>query len=333
MKRTRPLLLAAPLLFAACHAPGDELRPIQIDTSEHALTYSDSRSSYTINGGSSYNLFSYSSYCNTYSTQQSGYYDGSGTKSGISANGPSTDGVLDDALSGLELERSLLDNLGSPFPAKLVDGRTYQMVVVAAYEDEETSRRYFEVETSLDGQPWIPLCGLDAAGAPIVALAVPGVFTAVALHARDRAGGWRTSADEFNFACRGSSVAKCVELGYAQHLEKEDEKNEKKASEDELPKAKAQAYHQACVRMMRADYCGDGESHTEAGVLLRHWDRRGKAPDIEGWDFEAGWDEHGATCIDDLRQASGDLPSCVVERLAGGCSGSGLSKSLIHNAH
>lgn len=341
MPRSTTALLATPLLFAACHAPGDALQPIQIDTAQHAATYSDSSSSYTVNGGSSYNSYSYSSYNNTYSTQPSGYNGGGGTKSGVSANGPSTDGVEEEELSGLELERSLLDNLGSPFLAKLVDGRSYQMVVVGAFEDEGTGRRYFEVETSIDDQPWIPLCGLDAAGAPILALAVPGVFTAVALDAQDRAGGWRSSSDEFNFACRGSSVAKCVELGYAPHLDlprqassgvEQSNGRRQEAQPQEIDTPMAQAYHQACVRMLRADYCGDGESHTQAGVMIRHWDMRAGWPSLEGYDFEAGWSADGATCIEDTRLEHTSVPACVAERTARKCGRNALREALVGDA-
>ena len=30
--------------------------------------------------------------------------------------------------------------------------------------------------------------------------------------------------------------------------------------------------HEACVRMVRADYCGDGRSHTVDGMAIDVWD-------------------------------------------------------------
>ncbi len=36
-----------------------------------------------------------------------------------------------------------------------------------------------------------------------------------------------------------------------------------------------QDYHQVCVRMVHADYCGDGTSHTHDGTLINFYDRLG----------------------------------------------------------
>jgi hypothetical protein len=59
----------------------------------------------------------------------------------------------------------------------------------------------------------------------------------------------------------------------------------------------------ACVRMVRADYCGDGRSHTRAGVLIS-FKYRAKYPaqaTIEDHRFEAFWGADGAHCVETTR--------------------------------
>jgi hypothetical protein len=48
-------------------------------------------------------------------------------------------------------------------------------------------------------------------------------------------------------------------------------------------------YHQACTRLIRADYCGDGVSRTRDGVEIEIVDRFGQG-EVPGTDlaFEAG---------------------------------------------
>ena len=63
------------------------------------------------------------------------------------------------------------------------------------------------------------------------------------------------------FACRGAALAKCVEYGYR-------------------PWASAggvslRDYHQACTRMVRADYCGNGQPHTSNGTAIHVLDSIG----------------------------------------------------------
>jgi hypothetical protein len=63
------------------------------------------------------------------------------------------------------------------------------------------------------------------------------------------------------------------------------------------------AYHQACTRMARADYCGDGESHTKDGTPVDIYDNlgllvRGNDPLLH---FEASWTPRGAYCISKQR--------------------------------
>jgi hypothetical protein len=75
-------------------------------------------------------------------------------------------------------------------------------------------------------------------------------------------------------------------------------------------------YHQACTRMIRADYCGNGRSYTFNGTLIEVSDAL--SPQIQqatqGWPLEGQWNPGGAFCIGDARHAEllayGRLPDC-----------------------
>jgi hypothetical protein len=65
--------------------------------------------------------------------------------------------------------------------------------------------------------------------------------------------------------------------------------------------------HAACVRMVRADYCGDGMPHTKERTTIDTYDdygvqTRGLTNDVS-YMFEAGWTEQGAVCVHHTRWA------------------------------
>jgi len=83
----------------------------------------------------------------------------------------------------------------------------------------------------------------------------------------------------FELVCTSGAQGKCVRLGYA-------------------PWQQLDAYN-ACVRMIRADYCGDGTATTRDGTLIDVYDALGvqrSAPDA-ALAFEAGWSPAGAVCV------------------------------------
>jgi hypothetical protein len=122
-------------------------------------------------------------------------------------------------------------------------------------------------------------------------LFVPGVW--------DEHGDRHDSDTLTTFACRNGVIAKCVLWGYA-------------------PEHVGAAIHQACTRMARADYCGDGISYTRDGTAIDVFDRRGivSAANEPGFLFEAGWNESGAVCVSRPRYEAArpscwrDLPLC-----------------------
>lgn len=116
-------------------------------------------------------------------------------------------------------------------------------------------------------------------------------------------GSHTTDATKFTFACtRVSTLAKCVAAGY-------------RPWESGLAD-----YHQACVRMLRADYCGNGISYTTNGRLVNLYDGLGIQVDTSNYRVEAEWTAGGARCITDAHRApEGTDLSCVDSTLASSC--------------
>jgi hypothetical protein len=105
--------------------------------------------------------------------------------------------------------------------------------------------------------------------------------------------------DVITFACRGAVLAKCVEWGYEpwRTATRCDEQGQNCAE------VSLADYHQACTRMARNDYCGDGTPHTVNGTPIDVYDRL--SPNIQSpvsaghpaWGVEAEWGPDGAVCF------------------------------------
>jgi len=90
------------------------------------------------------------------------------------------------------------------------------------------------------------------------------------------------------FACTSGAIGKCVRFGYKPWKTVE--------GRSLLP------YHQACVRLVRADYCGDGRPHTKDGTKIDVWDhlgiqRRDSEDPSHREVFEAAWGPGGAVFL------------------------------------
>ena len=94
-------------------------------------------------------------------------------------------------------------------------------------------------------------------------------------------------------ACLGTAEARCVTLGYRPWHKGPDG-------------ADLWAYHQACVRALRADYCGTGNSHGDGRDGVALYDRLGIQPlrAADGMSFEAAWGADGAACVNHIRAPS-----------------------------
>ena len=100
--------------------------------------------------------------------------------------------------------------------------------------------------------------------------------------------GQHISDSGFTLTCADGAQGKCVRLGY-------------KPWKTMADGTRLADYHQACVRLVRADYCG-GHGTTRDGMLIDVYDTIGiQDPDPKadsmGVRFEAAWNETGAVCV------------------------------------
>jgi hypothetical protein len=142
---------------------------------------------------------------------------------------------------------------------------------------------------------WKPICpGTDFFGTTNKAIPFKGRWGVTNPGGKDP----NTDGAYVTFACRDSAMAKCGErLGY---------KPWKSGTIATFQGYGAKSisldlYHQACVRMIRADYCGDGVAHTVNGNPVDAWDGLGLNDEVASYGFEGEWDEHGSKCLSSAR--------------------------------
>lgn len=96
----------------------------------------------------------------------------------------------------------------------------------------------------------------------------------------------------FSLSCISGVQAKCLRWGYAPW------RTAPNSGESLQP------HFEACLRLARADYCGNGESSTRDGTLIDVYDHVGvqqPEPDMPELVFEAGWTPEGAICVHHTR--------------------------------
>ena len=113
-------------------------------------------------------------------------------------------------------------------------------------------------------------------------------------------------------ACEGSVIGKCIAAGYASWVDQT-----------------MADLHQACARMVYADYCGSGQPNTVNGTAIDIEDHLGIQTFETDWPVEAAWDRNGALCLNAPRVADANpscsLQPCTAEDLA---SATLISKAL-----
>jgi hypothetical protein len=104
-----------------------------------------------------------------------------------------------------------------------------------------------------------------------------------------------------SFACTAGAKGKCIMRGYRPWA----------TSAAGAPLA---PYFEACIRMMRADYCGDGQSNTVEGLPIESWDRLGIRTATPSLPLESAWSATGAVCIARARVPSLATLTTIVNR-------------------
>jgi hypothetical protein len=219
---------------------------------------------------------------------------------GLSGVGPNGTSYSSGASVSSDPSNASADLVGQTLTGTLENGSPAELFVVGAAQGTGAfaDLRYYEVEARASvNDPWAPLC--PSADGPRLALAVPGRWDTRS--GVIGGGRWLPGAPgTHTFACQRSSIAKCIELGYRPNLQGQGD------YASLLP---------ACVRLLRADYCGDGTSWTTPGRTIELWDAYGLIPrTMPTWPREAGWTSEGASCLDSARLQypnASALPSCV----------------------
>ena len=179
------------------------------------------------------------------------------------------------------------------------------------YADPETAEgdllHYYVSYRPMGGNSWTPLC-TDGDGDPIHAIAMQNYWD-------EESGDRVDDAGAFTFACADGVLAKCAEWGYRPWGEAWMCPKWDKGKKCDL--VSLQDHHQACTRMARADYCGDGQPWTITGNIIDVYDHlfeQIEAPESVGWQVEAEWNPNGAYCLQDIRmqawKAQGLYPDC-----------------------
>ena len=141
---------------------------------------------------------------------------------------------------------------------------------------------------------WGPLCE-DGPDGRRQAISVAGRFS----YADVRFGAGEPGS--FELACTAGAMGKCVRFGY--HPWQTRDLPQPVSHHDGEPVPSHLDLFNACIRMVRADYGGDGTGTTRNGMLIDLYDDYGiQAPNLDHrMTFEAGWTQDGAVCVNHPR--------------------------------
>jgi len=132
-------------------------------------------------------------------------------------------------------------------------------------------------EHDAESGEWRNACMPDIEGRRM-GFPLPGAFTPGMRHV-DMPG-------RFAITCTGGAEGKCIRFGYKPWRSAPDGSS-------------LAPYYQTCVRLVRADYQGDGVGNTRNGTPIDIFDRIGIQDDepAPGMSLEAAWGPDGAVCV------------------------------------
>ncbi len=235
---------------------------------------------------------------------------------GISLNGISLNGT---SLNGSTLNGSLTSSgqtakVGSKWTGTLSNGTTLDMRIDSAAQGTGSNADVGMYGVSYNSSSgWQRLCGSNTDGSAVLALAVPGVWNYNL--GTTGGGGYTASTTQFTWSCRAKTIAKCVELGYKTWTGRSN-------------------HLSSCVRLLRADFCGNGTSYTVDGNTVNLYDNVGLQADAAAWMVEAEWTATGARCISKAKvtrwqQAGNTLPPCATALSTGSTCGTFVNGALL----
>jgi|CXWL01.1.fsa_nt_gi hypothetical protein len=92
----------------------------------------------------------------------------------------------------------------------------------------------------------------------------------------------------FSMSCVSGVEAKCLRWGYLPW------------KQAPIGGTSLAPYFETCIRLARADYCGNDQATTRDGTSIDLYDQVGvqqRTPDLPTYAFEAGWGPSGALCV------------------------------------
>jgi hypothetical protein len=208
---------------------------------------------------------------------------------------------VDAALTALRLEKGRLvaspqastSLVGTVLQGTSSDGKSVEVALCGAEPaPEDPDMIWYRIEAwNPEAQEWENPCVATQTVSDPRALAVGGVW--------DASGARRQVPGRLTLACENGAITKCINWGYKPWTR--------------LGGQSLADLHQACTRMARADYCGNGQSHTHEATLIDMYDRLGvlsvTTEALGNWDparasFEAAWAPDGAACVSRTRDGS-----------------------------
>jgi hypothetical protein len=231
---------------------------------------------------------------------------------GSTANGASLDGVRLNGfvLNGIDLRDVRLDGtllsatmddgtvlagadlIGATMTGVLTDGGEVTLRIDDVVATADADILNYRISHIDERGLVTPVCGVDASGNEVMSFPLAGRYDQSV--GTPTGGSFIADASQFSLACKGAAIAKCAELGY---------KPFKTATEcnsvGQCHEVSLAPVHQACVRMVRADYCGDGASHTYVGTEIDVYDAlriKNEDATVDGT-IEAEWGVDGASCV------------------------------------
>jgi hypothetical protein len=176
------------------------------------------------------------------------------------------------------------------------EGRSlvYRIDSIVAYRDSLVALTLYGFSSPDSAGNWVPACQADRMGRRM-GLALPGYFDLNGRYVDD---------SSFTLACTGGAAGKCILMGYGPWVRAADGTSMRPTFE-------------SCMRMVRADYCGNGIPHTRNGTGIEVWDPKGVQKDdthVPGYTFEASWAPDGAVWLKRTRiKAVADMDSIARE--------------------
>jgi hypothetical protein len=189
--------------------------------------------------------------------------------------------VLEDgrALSGSEL-------VGATLTLKVPNTHHVQVRIEAVSFDQADMKReviLHQIKIQHRDGSWHNVCNPGPDGLQL-ALPIPGNDGSIEL------------------VCSAGAKGKCIRYGYRPWTER-------------AGGPPMRDLYEACVRMVRADYAGNGVGWTRDGTEIDFWDIYGvqQPARVASHSFEAGWTPKGAVCVHHPRRPERLSPEQLVE--------------------